>query len=119
MKTALLSIAAMASLAACATSAAEPQRWAGIYTFQFETSSIRPDGSSENWWVSSADEHVQAQLRHALEKSGARPPWGRARVTIEGNLSAPGHYGHMAAYDHEIDVTRVVSSQALSPREDN
>ncbi|MGE3143172.1 MAG: hypothetical protein AB7L65_07600 [Hyphomonadaceae bacterium] len=111
MKNAAL-LSALAMLAACATPAA-PQRWSGIYETQFETSSFSPEGGQERWWVSAADAAAAAQLRAAIAAPAEGPPWGRAAVTLEGVLSAPGRYGHLGAYERSLEVTRVISARPL------
>lgn len=103
---------ALAFLAAACTTAAQPQRWTGAYVFHFETSAFHPDGTREQWWVASANETAAAQLHAALRTDAAGPPWGEARVTVEGTLSARGHWGHLGAYQRELTVTRVI---AVSP----
>lgn len=109
-------IAAMSLISACAGAHAQPQRWTGVYDFHFETASFRPQGSEQNWWVVGADAEAQEALNAAI-RTHARDggPWGRVRLTIEGELSPPGRYGHMAAYDHEIQVTRVISAADAPP----
>lgn len=108
---------AFAFLATACTTAAQPQRWTGAYVFHFETSAFHPDGSEEQWWVASANAEAASQLRAALHTDAAGPPWGEARVTLEGNLSAPGRWGHLGAYAHELSVTRVIA--ASPPPADN
>lgn len=102
------------TLASCATPETGPQRWSGRYEWSFETSSFVADGGRENWWVAADNPEAGAALNAAVATPGS--PWGSARITVEGSISAPGHYGHLGAYQRELHVTRVISAEPASPR---
>jgi hypothetical protein len=110
-----LATASLALLAACVTPA-EPQtqRWSGVYDFHFETSSFRANGSNEAWWLTAETEQARDALHAALAADADGGPWGIADVTIEGTISPPGRYGHLAAYPHEVHVTRVLHAEPQS-----
>ncbi len=109
--TSLLSVAAFGLLLSCA-GAATPQthHWSGVYSFHFETVAFHPEGSNQQWWVVMETDEARQALQAAIAEAPGQRPWGDAYVTIEGTLSPAGHYGHMAAYDHEVHVTRVINS---------
>ena len=102
------------ALAACASTApAAPHRYSGSWDFHFETSSFVTDEGEGPYWLSGEGE-VWPQLTAPLQASGG--PWGQVHIVIEGELSEPGHYGHMGAYERELRVTRVIEfSQAFRP----
>lgn len=102
------------SLAACASTSAAPQRYSGVWDFQFETSAFRTDEGRGPYWLS-GDGAAWEQLNAPLQARG-QGPYGRLRVVVEGELSAPGRYGHLGAYERELRVTRVISSEIYAER---
>ncbi len=98
------------AVASCATPATAPQRWTGVYETSFEVSAFRPEGTREQWWVTPANEDAATQLSAAIPHPPERPPWGSARVTLEGYRSATGHYGHLGAYERTFRVTQVIAA---------
>ncbi len=59
-------------------------------------------GDGDNW----------PQLTAPFAQAGG--PWGQAHIVVEGELSAPGQYGHLGAYTRELRVTRVIESRLVS-----
>jgi hypothetical protein len=103
-------------LVACASpSPAGPRRFSGEWEWHFETSSFLTDSGEGPYWLA-ADGSVWQQLNAPFQNSGAGP-WGRAHLVIEGELSAPGAYGHLGAYSRELRVTRVIEARLISTRE--
>lgn len=102
-------------LAACVT--AQPsggaQRFAGTWDFHFETSSFRSDAGEGPYWLSAGGD-VWTELTAPFAASGG--PWGQLDIVVEGELSEPGEYGHLGAYERELRVTRVISSRLSQPR---
>jgi hypothetical protein len=99
-------------LCACAGKAAQADNvYSGEWDWHFETSSFVTDDGAGPWWLS-ADGAVWNDVTAPLQHSGAGP-WGRVRLTVEAELSAPGRYGHMGAYEREIRVTRVISAELI------
>lgn len=113
MRRALLASLLALALSACASSAASPaaQRFEGVFTWHFETSSFAPDAGGGPYWLSG--ENAWEQIVAPIEQSG-RGPWGRVHLIVEGELSPEGHYGHLGGYDHELRVTRVIESRLIS-----
>lgn len=114
-RTYLAGLSALA-LAACASAGAtQPTRYEGDWDWSFETSSFTTSDGRGPWWLSAESatwEALQAPLANAQ-----RGPWGRVHVIVEGELSAPGHYGHLGAYQRELRVTRVIEARiADAPR---
>lgn len=56
---------------------------------------------------------VWDQLVAPIRTSGGGP-WGRVHLVVEGELSAPGHYGQMGAYQRQLRVTRVIDARLIS-----
>jgi hypothetical protein len=105
-------LSGLLALAACATTApAAGQHYSGTWEFHFETSAFVTDaGDGPYWLVGEGD--VWPQLTAPFSQTGS--PWGRAHVVVEGELSAPGQYGHLGAYARELRVTRVIETQLVS-----
>ena len=104
-------LAGLLALAACASTPATPaQRYSGTFDWGFETSSFRSDDGQGPYWLSS--DTVWPQIVAPLRASG-HGPWGRLHIVVEGELSAPGHYGQLGAYAHELRVTRVIESRLV------
>ncbi len=110
-------LAGLFALTACAsTDAAGPRTYSGIWDFHFETSAFVTDaGQGPHWLASEGD--TWSALTAPLAQTGS--PWGRVHVIVEGKLSAPGQYGHLGAYSHELRVTRVIESRLASDRPSN
>lgn len=100
------------ALAACAGAPAPAaQRYAGSWDWRFETSAFTTDDGQGPWWLhaeGAAWEQLNAPL--ALEAGG---PWGRVHIVVEGELSAPGRYGHLGAYERELRVARVIEARRI------
>ncbi|HVY86800.1 MAG TPA: hypothetical protein VG943_16835 [Caulobacterales bacterium] len=111
MRRAFLSGLLAMSLFACATPQGQ-NTYSGTLDWSFETSAFRTDDGRGPWWLSaegSAWDDVVAPIRH----SGGGP-WGRVHLTVQGEQSAPGHYGHMGAYARQLRVTRVLNARLIS-----
>ena len=111
MRRVLLSGLLSVALFSCATPQAK-ETYSGTLDWSFETSAFRTDDGRGPWWLS-AEGDAWPQVVAPIQNSGAGP-WGRVHITVEGQLSAPGHYGHMGAYERELRVTRVIESRLSS-----
>ena len=84
----------------------------GGFVSGFETSAFYPCGSDEQWWVV-ADSAAWAEL-HApsarIDSGGYRTV--TAFVRVRGRVSPPGEYGHVGAYDRELEVSEVLEVRA-------
>jgi hypothetical protein len=99
------------ALAACAT-APSPQRYSGTWEWHFETSAFTTeDGQGPYWLVAEgvAWDEINAPIRNS-----GRGPYGQVHLVVEGELSAPGRYGHLGAYTNELRVTRVIAAHLIS-----
>ncbi len=111
---ALLSLVSV-SLLGCATPqpAVETVTWgpvrtySGSYTPGWEFSDFTPRGSTETWWLSG---NLQRTERFVW---GYHPNGVHLFITVEGQLSSPGHYGHLGRFLRELRVVRVVSVRPL------
>ncbi len=106
-------LAGVFALAACASAPVGPPRFSGSWEFHFETSAFRTDAGEGPYWLA-GDGEVWPQLTAPLTQAGS--PWGEAHIVVEGELSAPGSYGHLGAYARELRVTRVIESRLVSVR---
>lgn len=100
------------SLSACTTPPEGPQTFTGEWDWHFETSAFRSADGRGPWWLA-AEGSAWDQLVAPIQRSGGGP-WGRVALTIEGELSAPGQYGHMGAYERQLRVTRVIEARLIS-----
>ena len=101
------------ALSACASTPA-PQRYSGVWDWHFETSSFTTDDGQGPWWLH-AEGEAWERINAPFAASGAGP-WGRARLVVEGELSGPGRYGHLGAYQREFRVTRVIEARLVAAR---
>jgi hypothetical protein len=107
----LFGLAALA-LSACASTSAGANRYSGEFNWGFETSAFTTDSGQGPYWLS-AEPMVWDQLVAPIRTSGGGP-WGRVHLVVEGELSAPGHYGQMGAYQRQLRVTRVIDARLIS-----
>jgi hypothetical protein len=113
MRRALLAGLLAMALSACATAPSPAtHRYSGTWDWHFETSSFTTDDAEGPWWLH-AEGEAWEQLNAPFRRAG-EAPWGRLHVVVEGELSPPGHYGHMAAYDRELRVTRVIEATPIA-----
>ncbi len=98
-------------LAACATPAG-PKTYSGEWDWHFETSSFRAADGQGPYWLA-AEGSAWDQIVAPLQRSGGGP-WGRVALTVEGELSAPGQYGHLGAYERQLRVIRVIDARLIS-----
>lgn len=106
---------ALLSLVACSQPVPLPatQTYAGCFFSGEEQSEFRPRGTHELWWL-------RGDLGDALGPSATPAPGpflhGRAVfLVVQGQLSGPGHYGHMGQYTRTLTVLRVVSARPPTP----
>jgi putative lipoprotein len=85
-----------------------PPTYAGTVAFGFEVEEFRPCGRDESWWVTSAPQDLRERYRAA-----AGFDYKPVYVVVEGIVGPPGEYGHLGAYDHELEVTRLLE---MDPR---
>lgn len=102
--------AALAVAAACADRSEEPGVFEGYYYTGFETSNFVPGRSCDDrgprYWLVSDPE---ARFNEALREAGWEPLAFQAFwVRFEGELSEPGRYGHLGAYEREVRVTKLL-----------
>ncbi len=107
--------AALAGAAACGGDGGEGREtFAGTYYTAFETSNFvpgepcRPAGPTY-WLIPEPDSGFQ----EALQAAGWQPVAPQAfYVRFEGELSAPGRYGHLGAYEREVRVRKTLEVRA-------
>jgi hypothetical protein len=105
-------MALSSAAAACAYNNSEPAAaYAGVWDWQFETSSFTANDGRGPWWLA-AEGEAWEQLSAPIMRGGAGP-WGRVRLVVEGELSAPGRHGHHGAYERELRVIRVIQAELI------
>ncbi len=81
----------------------------GVYQTEFEKSSFRVDDRERTVWLSGDVRRVFAGI--GGWKKGVKL---KARLTVEGTMSAPGYYGHFGMWERELVVKRVVTARIPS-----
>ena len=107
----LIGLLALA-LSSCSTPQGARRTFTGVWEWSFETSSFRTDRGVGPYWLTAEGDNWE-QLVQPLRASG-QGPWGKVAVVVEGDLSAPGQYGHLGAYSHQLRVTRVIEARLIS-----
>jgi hypothetical protein len=98
-------------LAGCATPQSEFEQvtWGAVRTYSgsyvpgWEFSDFTPVGRTETWWLSGNLNPIYPY------EEGYHPHGVHLFITVEAQLSAPGHYGHLGRFPRELRVTHVVS----------
>ncbi len=100
----------LAAATACAERADDSGVFEGYYYTGFETSNFVPgrtcDDRGPTYWLVSDPE---AHFNEALQEAGWEPLAFQAFwVRFEGELSEPGRYGHLGAYEREVRVKKLL-----------
>ncbi len=84
----------------------------GTYLAGFEVSRLNPSGkefAGQRWWLQSNAEFNQRYQALSPKGDGSfRMAGPEVVVRLRGRLTGPGHYGHLARYSHQFDVTEVL-----------
>lgn len=91
--------------------------WKGTYAWGFEESAFRACGSTTRWWVTSSDSEVSEQLVNEHRQLTSDTMYQEVFVRFRGTLSERGTYGHVGAYERELDVTEIVEMRVLADGE--
>jgi len=102
-------------LGACATPESDVQQvtwgpvraYSGSYVPGWEFSDFTPVGGTETWWLSGNLKPIYPY------EEGYHPHGVHLFITVEGQLSSPGNYGHLGRFPRELRVTRVISIRRL------
>lgn len=108
IRCAILILLGLPLLAGCDEAPSRPAiEVAGTFAYGFETSALDPCGTSESWWVTNP-EVLAAQYASVASQS-----YERVFVSVMGEKSAPGRFGHFGAYSREFTVSEVHVVRAL------
>ena len=88
---------------------AQAATYQGFFRAGFEVEAFVPCGSTEQWWVLPPADLSQRYAQLGLAE------YEPAFVAVDGILSAPGTYGHLGAYNRELEVTKVVAVHVPTP----
>lgn len=112
--------AATASQTRAAETPASAQLLEGVFETGFEHSGFYldtacPTGASPYWvsWVPELD-FAQRIIEETGEDPFAEPSVAVFRLSVRGEVSAPGEYGHLGQYSRELVVHEVVSAEVAS-----
>jgi hypothetical protein len=105
-------LSAVAGSFAC--SRAERGRLRGYVRRGPEEVTFHPCGSREGWWISVNRPHGWLTVEHVLASqpgcnlmnAGNCVPQ-EAFIEGDGQVTAPGHYGHMGMYQREVRLSRI------------
>lgn len=90
-----------------AISGPDTRRLSGFYTWGFEVSAFQECGNDESWWVG-----MDAGLGQRHREIGTRQ-YQPIFVVVDGEVSGRGQYGHLGAYDRQIDVTHLLEAREV------
>jgi len=111
----LLFLASLACQTLLPGSGTKTGEFEGYYASGFEVSSFVPCGIAENasygngYWLTGTTEFYD-QYYALIQSSGFDQSTGYLSVYVrfKGELSPPGHYGHLGAYEREVTVTELL-----------
>ena len=82
--------------------------YSGSYVPGWEFSDFTPVDSTETWWLSGNLKPIYPY------EEGYHPHGVHLFISVEGQLSSPGHYGHLGRFPRQLRVTRVISVRHLN-----
>lgn len=94
---------------------ASAQTYSGLYRQGFEQSDFFPDTGGGPWWFTYEGD-LWSQIEPFARGQG-RGVAAVVRLEVEGEVSAPGRYGHVGAYERELIASRIVSVTGASEAE--
>lgn len=106
-------LATTLALSGCVSgiSGTESERLVGHYSRGFEVEAFRPCGSKAQWWVTAGDE---LRTRHrALNPA----QYQEVFVELRGSAGPVGKFGHMGAYERELQVEEVLVIRMATDRD--
>lgn len=106
---------ALAVVGGCAGAGRDAANYAGVYRAGFETQAFWPADGAGPYWVEGDAKALDA-LDAAVKRANGGSPWGGVRVELEGELSQPGKFGHLNAYERKLRVLKVKA--VLGPETD-
>lgn len=87
----------------------------GRVSFGFEEAGFRPCGSDEQWWIVGSDDNIN-ELQQKWNDLGL--PWyEHGYAEVKGERTSKGEYGHLGAYDRELDVKDILEVRLLKEGE--
>ena len=102
-------------LAGCSLFGEEEGTFDGLVTFGFEVSGFSPCDREEGWSVTGpAAKELFGKYSEVVASGTEYVP---AYARVRGELSRRGEYGHLGAYDREIEVREVLEVRPASPQE--
>ena len=106
-------VAAALALGGCASSltGAGGDRLSGHYSEGFEVDAFRPCGSEATWWVTEGD-GLRRRYRALASK-----PYEEVYVELTGRAGPVGTFGHMGAYERELQVEEVLTIRPATDRD--
>lgn len=92
-----------------------PASISGLYRQGFEQSDFYPAKGGGPWWLT-YDGDLWSKLEPFVQGSG-RGLAAVVRFEVIGEVSEPGRFGHLGAYERELVVERIVSVTGASEAE--
>lgn len=87
----------------------------GLYRQGFEQSDFYPDAGGGPWWFT-YDGDLWSQIEPFMRGQG-RGLAAVVRLEVVGEISGPGGFGHLGAYERELIASQIVSVEAASEAE--
>jgi len=108
-----LSICLAFPLMAC-TSTPTPDTYSGYYRQGFEQSDFYTSNGEGPIWLDGT-EAVFTQLQDYLVPKQGRGSFITVKMTVEGQISEKGEFGHIGRYPKQLYATRIVKIESISP----
>jgi len=108
-----LSICLALPLMAC-SSTPPPDTYSGYYRQGFEQSDFYTLDGEGPFWLNGA-EAVFTQLQDYLVPKQGRSSFITVKMTVEGQVSKKGEFGHIGRYPKQLYATRIVAIEAIPP----
>jgi hypothetical protein len=108
----------ISSLAGCSLlgSDGDSGTFEGFVSWGFEVSAFSPCDREETWWVDGGEAEAELFERYfeIIEQASGEPAGVYARV--RGEVTERGEYGHLGAYEREVDIEEVLEVRAAEGR---
>lgn len=102
-------------LTACAVNAAS-ETYSGYYRQGFEQSVFYTDDGEGPYWLDGT-EAVFGELQEYLIRKNGRGSYIAVRMSVAGDLTSDGGYGHIGRYTSRLYVTEILSIEPISSEE--
>ena len=90
------------------------ENWKGVYRAGFETQMFTPCGGKEGMWVEGKYQEIDDYISKTSNPTSTFYTT-EVYVEIQGDVSPPGTYGHMDAFQQQINIVDIIKVQYGMP----